>query len=135
MRCIRWRRSVRCCREADFVALTCPLTPETERLIDAAALGRMKQSAYLVNVARGRVVDEAALIEALSARRIAGAALDVTVEEPLPPASPLWGMEHVLITPHTAGETRRYEDNVIEILRDNLDRLWRGETELRNQIV
>ena len=75
------------------------------------------------------------LIEALAARRIAGAALDVTVEEPLPPASPLWGMEHVLITPHTAGETRRYEDNVIEILRENLDRLWRGETELRNQIV
>ncbi len=121
--------------QADFVALTCPLTPETERLIDAAALGRIKESAYLVNVARGRVVDEAALIEALSARRIAGAALDVTVEEPLPPASPLWGMGHVLITPHTAGETRRYEDNVIEILRDNLDRLWRGETELRNQVV
>ena len=121
--------------EADFVALTCPLTPETEKLIDAAALARMKQSAYLVNIARGRVVDEPALIEALSTRRIAGAALDVTVEEPLPPASPLWGMEHVLITPHTAGETRRYEDNVIEILRENLDRLWRGETELRNQIV
>jgi phosphoglycerate dehydrogenase-like enzyme len=75
------------------------------------------------------------LIEALSAGRIAGAALDVTVEEPLPPASPLWGMEQVLITPHTAGETRRYEDNVIDILRENLDRLWCGETELRNQIV
>ena len=95
----------------------------------------MKPSAYLVNVARGRVVDEAALTEALAARRIAGAALDVTVEEPLPPSSPLWGMEHVLITPHTAGETRRYEDNVIEILRDNLDRLWRGEQDLHNQIV
>jgi phosphoglycerate dehydrogenase-like enzyme len=121
--------------EADFVVLTCPLTPETEKLIDAEALARMNQSAYLVNIARGRVVDETALIEALSARRIAGAALDVTADEPLPPASPLWGMEHVLITPHTAGETRRYEDNVIEILRDNLDRLWRGEAELRNQIV
>jgi phosphoglycerate dehydrogenase-like enzyme len=121
--------------EADVVALTCPLTPETENLIDAAALARMKPSAYLINVARGRVIDEPALIETLAARRIAGAALDVTVEEPLPPNSPLWGMEHVLITPHTAGETRRYEDNVIEILRDNLDRLWRGEPELRNQIV
>jgi phosphoglycerate dehydrogenase-like enzyme len=121
--------------EADVVALTCPLTPETENLIDAAALARMKPSAYLINVARGRVIDEPALIETLSARRIAGAALDVTVEEPLPPSSPLWGMEHVLITPHTAGETRRYEDNVIEILRDNLERLWRGEPELRNQIV
>ena len=121
--------------EADVVALTCPLTPETENLIDAAALAHIKPSAYLINVARGRVVDEAALIDTLAARRIAGAALDVTVEEPLPPNSPLWGMEHVLITPHTAGETRRYEDNVIEILRDNLDRLWRGEPELRNQIV
>jgi phosphoglycerate dehydrogenase-like enzyme len=121
--------------EADFVALTCPLTRETEKLIDATALARMKPSAYLVNLARGRVVDEPALIEALAAHRIAGAALDVTVEEPPPPDSPLWSMAHVLITPHTAGETRRYEDNVIEILRDNLDRLWRGETQLRNQIV
>ena len=121
--------------DADFVALTCPLTPETERLIDATALGRMKPSACLVNVARGRVVDEPALIETLAARRIAGAALDVTAEEPLPPDSPLWGMEHVLVTPHTAGETRRYEDNVIEILRDNLDRLWRGEAQLRNQVI
>ena len=118
----RMARSTALLPEADFVALTCPLTPETENLIDAAALGRMKPSAYLVNVARGRVVDEAALVETLAAQRIAGAALDVTVEEPLPPNSPLWGMEHVLVTPHTAGETRRYEDNVIEILRDNLDR-------------
>jgi D-2-hydroxyacid dehydrogenase (NADP+) len=121
--------------EVDFVALTCPLTAETENLIDAEALARMKPAAHLVNVARGRVVDEAALIEALSAWRIAGAALDVTVEEPLAPNSPLWAMEHALITPHTAGETRRYEDNVIEILRDNLERLWRGDKELRNQIV
>ena len=121
--------------DADFVVLTCPLTEETENLIDAEALGHMKSSAYLVNVARGRVVDEAALIEALVARRIAGAGLDVTAEEPLAPSSPLWGMEHVLVTPHTAGETRHYEDNVIEILRDNLDRLWRGESQLRNQVV
>jgi len=121
--------------DADFVVLTCPLTEETENLIDAEALARMKPSSYLVNVARGRVVDEAALVEALGARRIAGAGLDVTAEEPLPPISPLWGMEHVLVTPHTAGETRHYEDNVIEILRDNLERLWRGQSQLRNQVV
>jgi phosphoglycerate dehydrogenase-like enzyme len=120
---------------ADFVALCCPLTAETENLVDAAALAAMKPSAYLINVARGRVVDEAALAAALAARKIAGAGIDVTVEEPLAPTSPLWAMEHVLVTPHTAGETRRYEDNVIAILRDNLDRLWRGETQLRNQIV
>jgi phosphoglycerate dehydrogenase-like enzyme len=77
-----------------------------------------------VNVARGRVVDEAAFVEALATRRIAGAGIDVTAEEPPAPSSPLWGMAHVLITPHTAGETRHYEDNVIEILRDNLERLW-----------
>jgi phosphoglycerate dehydrogenase-like enzyme len=121
--------------EADFAALTCPLTKETEKLVDAEALARMKSSAYLVNVARGRVVDEAALVEALAARRIAGAGIDVTVEEPLAPNSPLWGMEHVLLTPHTAGETRRYEDNVIEILRDNLRRLQLGEEPLRNQVI
>jgi phosphoglycerate dehydrogenase-like enzyme len=121
--------------EADFVALTSPLTEETERLIDAAALALMKSSAHLVNVARGRVVDEAALVEAVAERRIAGAGIDVTTEEPLAASSPLWVMEQVLITPHTAGETRRYEDNVIEILRDNLGRLGRGEELLRNQVV
>jgi phosphoglycerate dehydrogenase-like enzyme len=121
--------------QADFVALVCPLTPETERLVDGDALGRMKSSAYLINAARGRVVDEPALVAALERRQIKGAAIDVTVEEPLPAASPLWAMEHVLITPHTAGETGRYEDNVLAIMQDNLARLWRGETELMNQVV
>ena len=121
--------------QADFVALTCPLTTETTGLINAAALAAMKPSAYLVNVARGRVVDELAVSVALRDGRIAGAGIDVIYEEPLADDSPLWRMPNVLITPHTAGETRRYEDNVIAILRDNLDRLWRGETQLRNQVV
>jgi len=121
--------------QADYVALTCPLTPQTERVIDAAALSRMQPSASVVNVARGRCVDEAALIEALRSGRIAAAALDTTVEEPLADDSPLWRMPNVMITPHTAGETRRYEDNVIDILLENLDRLWRGETALRNGVV
>jgi phosphoglycerate dehydrogenase-like enzyme len=122
--------------QADFVALTCPLTAETEKLIDADALGRMKPSAYLLNAARGRVVDEPApLVDVLARRQIRGAALDVTVEEPLPAASPLWAMENVLITPHTAGETCRYEDNVLAIMQENFARLWRGETELLNQVV
>ena len=120
---------------ADYVALTCPLTPQTERLIDGAALAAMKPGAHLINVARGKVVDEAALIAALQAGTIAGAGLDCTVEEPLPASSPLWGMPNVLITPHTAGETQRYEDNVVDILLENLERLWRGETALRNQVV
>lgn len=121
--------------EADIAALTCPLTPETENLIDAKALSLMKPSAHLINVARGRVVDEEALIDALNAGRIAAAGIDVTREEPLPEKSPLWSMPNVLLTPHTAGETRRYEDNVLDILMENLERLWRGEAELRNQIV
>lgn len=121
--------------QADFVALTCPLTPQTERLINAAAFAAMKPSAYLINVARGKVVDEPALIAALGAGKIAGAGLDCTVEEPLPAASPLWDMPNVLITPHTAGETQKYEDNVIDLLVENLDRLWRGEMELKNGIV
>jgi len=121
--------------QADFVALTCPLTPETTGLINATALAAMKPSAYLINVARGRVVDEAAVIAALQDARIAGAGIDVIYEEPLADDSPLWRMANVLITPHTAGETRRYEDNVLDILVDNLERLWRGEATLRNQIV
>lgn len=121
--------------QADAVALTCPLTPETERLIGAQALAAMKPSAVLVNVARGRVVDEPALVEALAKRRIAAAGIDCTVEEPLPAASPLWALDNALITPHTAGETRRYEDNVIDLLVENLDRIWRGETQLRNHVV
>jgi D-2-hydroxyacid dehydrogenase (NADP+) len=121
--------------QADFVALTCPLTPETEGLMGAAAFAGMKPSAYLINVARGRVVDEPALIETLRERRIAGAGLDTFYDEPLPPSSPLWAMEHVLITPHTAGETRRYEANVVDVLAENLARLRRGDAQLKNQIV
>jgi phosphoglycerate dehydrogenase-like enzyme len=121
--------------QADFVVLTCPLTKETEKVIDADAFSRMKKSAYLVNAARGQCVDEFALIKALQDQTIAGAAIDVTAEEPLPAASPLWDFSNVLITPHTAGETRKYEDNVLDILIENLNRLARGETSLRNQIV
>jgi phosphoglycerate dehydrogenase-like enzyme len=121
--------------EADVVALTCPLTPQTEKVIDAKAFARMKPSALLINVARGRCVDEAALIAALQERRIAGAGIDVTAEEPLAPSSPLWGFENVLITPHVAGETCRYEDNVLDVLMENLGRLRRGEQTLLNQIV
>jgi len=120
---------------ADIVALTCPLTPETTNLIDAKALAAMKPSAHLINVARGRVVDEPALVRAMQEKRLAAAGLDVTQVEPLPATSPLWAMPNVLITPHTAGETQRYEDGVIDLLLENLARLWRGETKLENQVV
>jgi phosphoglycerate dehydrogenase-like enzyme len=121
--------------EADYVALACPLTPQTERLMNAETLALMKPGAALVNVARGRCVDEPQLIAALGEGRIAAAALDCAAEEPLAESSPLWAMPNVLVTPHTAGETRAYEDNVIDILLDNIGRLWRGEAGLRNQVV
>jgi phosphoglycerate dehydrogenase-like enzyme len=120
---------------ADVVALTCPLTPATENLIDARALSLMKPTAHLINVGRGKIVDEDALLRALTDQRIAAAGLDVTREEPLPASSPLWALPNAFITSHVAGETQRYEDSVIDILLENLDRLWRGETALRNQIV
>jgi phosphoglycerate dehydrogenase-like enzyme len=120
--------------KADIVALTCPLTPETENLINAERLAAMKPSALLINCARGKVVDEDALIATLKAGGIAGAGLDVTREEPLPAASPLWEFENVLITPHTGGETASYEKRVIDFLIENLGRLQRGE-DLVNGVV
>lgn len=121
--------------QADFVVLTCPLTPETENLIDNQALHLMKKTAYLINMARGRCVDEPALLDALRNGTIAGAGIDNFWDEPLPELSPFWDRENVLITPHTGGETRMYEENLIDILLDNIDRLSRGQTKLRNQIV
>ena len=120
---------------ADFVVLTCPLTEETRGVIDARALALLPPGACLVNVARGPCVVEADLIAELRSGRLGGAALDCTDPEPPAADSPLWGMANVLMTPHTAGETRQYEANVIGILRENLDRLWRGEAALRNGVV
>jgi len=122
-------------RESDYVALHCPLTDQTRGLITRERLALMKPSAYLINVARGQVVDEPALLDALRSRAIAGAALDHLYDEPLPPESPFWDLDNVLITPHTAGETQRYEENVLDVLLENLQKLECGETELRNQIV
>ena len=121
--------------EADVVVLTCPLTAQTANVIDAEALERMKPGAYLINVARGGCVNEPDLIAALERGAIAGAGIDTTREEPLAADSPLWDLENVLITPHTAGETRRYEDNVVDILVENIRRLQRGEDILVNGIV
>ncbi len=120
---------------ADFVALTCPLTDETADMINAETLALMKPSSYLVNVARGGCVDEPALLEALDSGAIAGAAIDHFKAEPLPLDSPFWSRENVIITPHTGGETRMYEDNVIDILLENIGRLGRGEQELLNGII
>ena len=120
---------------ADVVVLACPLTDETRGLMSAQAFAAMKSSAYLINVARGGCVVQDDLLRALDSGQIAGAGLDVTDPEPLPENSPLWARDNVILTPHTAGETRRYEDNVIDVLVENLERLWRGEEGLRHAIV
>jgi D-2-hydroxyacid dehydrogenase (NADP+) len=121
--------------QADIVVLTCPITPATTNLINGAAFAAMKPGTILINVARGPVVDELALIDALQSGRLAAAGIDVTVEEPLAPTSALWTMENVVLTPHTAGETRAYEANVVDILLENIGRLERGETRLRNEFA
>ncbi|MBB55076.1 MAG: hydroxyacid dehydrogenase [Magnetovibrio sp.] len=120
---------------ADFVALTCPLTDETANIINETTLAAMRNDAYLINVARGGCVDESALVDALSSGSIAGAGIDTTAEEPLANNSALWEMSNVILTPHTAGETQAYEENVLDILLDNLDRLSRGQMRLHNQII
>ena len=104
-------------------------------MIGAAALNALKPGALLINVARGKIVDQAALIAALADGRVRAAALDCFPEEPLPPESLFWALPNVLVTPHTAGETERYEKNVVDILMDNIERLLRGETTLRNEVV
>ncbi|MEM9683133.1 MAG: D-2-hydroxyacid dehydrogenase [Pseudomonadota bacterium] len=119
----------------DVVVLACPLTPETRGLMNADAFAAMPETGYFVNVARGGCADQDALVTAITEGQIAGAGIDVTDPEPLNEESPLWDLENVILTPHTAGETRQYEDNVIDILMDNLDRLQAGKAELRNQIV
>jgi len=119
--------------EADFVVLAAPETPETHHLMNAARLARMKPSAYLVNVARGSLVDETALVAALREQRIAGAALDVAGEEPLPPSSPLWTLDNCFFTPHLSGASDSLWERQAELLFDNLDR-WFSGRHLRNRV-
>jgi phosphoglycerate dehydrogenase-like enzyme len=118
---------------ADFVLLCTPVTPATRHIINRARLERMKPDSYLINVARGTLVDEPALIEALSSRRIAGAALDVFEEEPLPAGSPFWSLENMLITPHTAAVTERLWERHFRHIAENLNRFLAGEP-LLNQV-
>ncbi|HWQ15034.1 MAG TPA: D-2-hydroxyacid dehydrogenase [Roseiflexaceae bacterium] len=118
---------------ADVVVLTVPLSRETRGLIGAAQLRAMKSTAYLVNIGRGGTVDEAALAEALHEGWIAGAALDVFAEEPLPPGSPLWELENCIITAHYAGNTPAYNERAMAIFCDNLRRYRAGEP-LRNVV-
>jgi phosphoglycerate dehydrogenase-like enzyme len=108
--------------QSDFVVMAAPLTGETRGLINAERLVAMRSDAYLINVGRGSQVDEVALVDALRSRRIAGAALDVFEQEPLPAESPLWDLENLLITPHTASLTEKLWQRHYEVFSGNLRR-------------
>lgn len=113
--------------ESDFVVVLLPSTPQTQRFLRAEHFARMKRSAIVVNLARGAIIDEQALIDALRNGFIAGAALDVFEVEPLPESSPLWTMPNVLITPHVAGNSPRYLERAAPVLIENARRYLRGE--------
>jgi len=114
-------------RESDFVVLAAPLTPETQNMMDATALAAMKPGAWLINIARGGLVDERALLSALRDGRIGGAVLDTFRDEPLQPSSPFYDLPNVIVTPHTSWSSSRVLDRSVELFCDNLRRYAAGE--------
>ncbi|HYM83250.1 MAG TPA: D-2-hydroxyacid dehydrogenase [Candidatus Dormibacteraeota bacterium] len=113
--------------DSDFVVLAAPLTPETEGMINDATLAHMKPGAWLINVARGRLVDEPALLRALTEGRIGGAVLDAFREEPLAPSSPFYELSNVIVTPHTSWSSGRVLDRSVELFCENLRRFRLGQ--------
>lgn len=112
----------------DVVVLSVPLTAETAGLVGREEIAAMKSSAYLINVARGQVVDETALLQALEAGELGGAVLDTFQEEPLPASSPFWGLANVMVTPHVAPNSSFYDDRASDVFAENLRRFLAGET-------
>ena len=113
--------------EADYLAIAAPLTPATRGAISREVIARMKPTAWIMNIGRGAIVDEPAMIEALQAKRIAGAALDVFTTEPLPKESPLWALDNVIITPHHSGSSPRASERTLTLFAENLRRYKAGE--------
>lgn len=109
-------------RESDYIVVLLPITAETTHFVGAEELSMMKSSAYLINIARGQVIDEEALLIALQDKKIAGAVLDVFKEEPLPSTHPFWQLKNLIITPHTSGRSPYYMQRALEIFRENLNR-------------
>lgn len=120
--------------EGDYIINTLPLTDETKGLYDVGRFKAMKDGAFFVNVGRGPSVNTDALIEALKSDKLSGAGLDVFEEEPLPSDHPLWGMDNVIITPHTAGDTVHYTERVLDIFLENLEAYRQGKPLPRNVI-
>ena len=120
-------------RESDAVTLHCPLTEQTRHLIDEAALAKMKPTAFLINTSRGALIDEPALIRALTARQIAGAGLDVLEQEPPRPDNPLYTLDNVVLTPHMGWKGLETRQRLVDLLGENIAAFCRGEP--RNVIV
>jgi len=122
-------------RDLDYLVLLTPYTPETRHIVNAAVFAAMKPTCFLVNLARGGVVDEAALIEALREKRIAGAALDVFAREPLPEDHPFWGMDNVIITTHQGGFFDEYPAHALPVVENNLRKFLIGDLKSMVNIV
>ena len=122
-------------KDVDFLIALVPFNPETHNIIDAKVFYAMKPSACLINVARGGVVDEAALIDALKNGEISGAGLDVFEESPLPDNSPLWDMENVFITPFTGGRSDKYAERILTVIEPNIRAYLDGTTKYMKNIV
>ena len=120
-------------KECDFVVVSVPKTAKTLNLISAEELAVLKPTAFLIDISRGGIVDHEALIPVLQERKIAGAALDVYPEEPLPAESPLWKLPNVIITPHISGSTQHYDERAVEVFASNLQRYLAGQA-LYNRI-
>jgi phosphoglycerate dehydrogenase-like enzyme len=114
-------------RESDFIAVCVPLTSETRGMLGKQQFAMMKPNAIIINIARGAVIDQDAMIRALQDRRIAGAGLDVTTPEPLPADSPLWDMPNVIISPHVSGLNPCYGERAAEIFLRNLHAYVNGD--------
>jgi phosphoglycerate dehydrogenase-like enzyme len=114
-------------KEVDYLVIVAPNTPETEKLVDSKVLSAMKPTAFLLNLGRGELVDEEALIRVLKSGKIAGAGLDTYLQEPLPKGHPFWGMKNVIVSPHVAGMSDIYVEQALTIFEENLRRFIKGE--------
>jgi phosphoglycerate dehydrogenase-like enzyme len=114
-------------KEVDYFIIVAPFTPQTEKMVDSKVLSAMKPTAFFLNLGRGEIVDEEALIQALNSGKIAGAALDTFWAEPLPKDHPFWGMKNVIVSPHVAGMSDVYVEQALSIFEENLRRFLQGE--------
>jgi D-2-hydroxyacid dehydrogenase (NADP+) len=113
--------------EIDYFIIVAPYTPQTYKMVDAKVLSSMRPTAFLINIGRGELVDEDALIHTLNSGKIAGAALDAFCQEPLPKDHPFWKMKNVIVTPHVGGMSDIYVEQVLSIFEENLRRYLMGE--------